>query len=159
MKVASILQNSLRNGEGTRLVIFFSGCSHHCKGCHNEHIWNKECGIEMSIEEILEYIKNNMPIINGVTLSGGEPFEQAKDAAMLACNVKTLGLNVWTYTGYTYEQLRIIDSLDIKVLLKSTDVLVDGRFIEELKDDTLKYRGSSNQSILKLKDGVLVDKK
>lgn len=156
MKIASILQNSLRNGEGTRLVIFFSGCSHHCKGCHNEHLWDINAGIEMELKEVINYIKNNMPIITGITLSGGEPFEQVEDAAAIACNAKALGLNVWTYTGYTYEQLKTIDSVDTKILLEFTDVLVDGRFVEELKDDTLKYRGSYNQRILRLKDGVLI---
>ena len=109
----------------------------------------------METETILNQIKNN-PLLDGITLSGGEPFEQAWAFALLADKVQELGLNVWTYTGYTYEDL--IDRADAKngwaELLKLTDVLVDGQFKLEQKDLLLPFRGSSNQRLIKVAESM-----
>jgi anaerobic ribonucleoside-triphosphate reductase activating protein len=154
VNIAGFLPNSLVNGVGTRSVVFFSGCNHRCPGCHNEAFWEVDSGEEMELEEVFRMIDKNLPLINGVTLSGGDPFFQADKAAEIAAYAKSNGLSVWTYTGYTLEQLNSIckrtQAWAFRALLDNSDILVDGRFEEELHDDSLKYRGSTNQRILKL---------
>jgi anaerobic ribonucleoside-triphosphate reductase activating protein len=152
LQLAGKLVNSLANGEGMRYVLFLSGCPHHCEGCHNKHTWDPEYGDKVPLEEILIDIEDNMPIITGVTLSGGEPFEQPRGMLELVKTIKKLGLDIWCYTGYTLEQLIDKDDMDIDSLLTYIDVLVDGKFDQDLYDPNLQFRGSSNQRILKLKE-------
>jgi len=149
MKIMNILHDSVVDGEGLRTVIFFAGCPHGCLGCHNPESWNISNGKEMTLEEVLLEIKSN-PIAN-VTLSGGEPFIQAKEVSRLAKEIKAIGKNIWAYSGFTYEE--IINSKDRykKELLSYCDVLVDGRFILEERDLSLLFRGSRNQEIIYLK--------
>jgi len=150
LRVAGFLDDSLVNGEGLRTVVFVSGCSHNCPGCHNEDMQSHEYGEEIEVEELFAKIKENI-IVRGVTFSGGEPMDQAEALSALAEKIKSIGLNLWCYTGYIYEDiLESGDDHKLK-LLSYLDVLVDGPYVEELKEDAKKYTGSSNQRIIKLK--------
>ncbi|MEG1148779.1 MAG: anaerobic ribonucleoside-triphosphate reductase activating protein, partial [Niameybacter sp.] len=146
------LDHSLVNGEGFRSVIFLSGCHHHCPGCHNVAMQDFAYGDQHSIQAILDKIKKNLPLIDGVTLSGGDPFEQSVYLLPLLQGIHSLGLTIWCYTGYIYEDL--LENPSHNALLPYIDVLVDGRFEASLQTDTKRYVGSSNQRILKLLNGI-----
>lgn len=155
LQVAGFLDNSLVNGEGLRSVLFVSGCNRRCPECQNEAMQDFSYGDAVDISEVMDRIKSNMPIIRGVTFSGGDPFEQAKALVDVAKEIKKLNLNIWCYTGYTYEEIVNGNDEYKKELLKYLDVLVDGPFKKELMENAPKYAGSSNQRILRLKDGVV----
>ncbi len=149
MRIAGIINESIVDGPGIRMVIFTQGCLHNCTGCHNQHTHSFDAGELIDTDKIITDIKKN-PLLDGITLSGGDPFEQAAACAVLAGEVKKLGLNVVTYTGYTYEQLIGLTTqrAGIADLLENTDVLIDGPFVLEEKDLLLKFRGSANQRII-----------
>ena len=149
LKIAGIVKESVVDGPGFRYVVFAQGCHHKCPGCHNPHTHPIDGGKEISVDEIFsEIIKN--PLLKGVTLSGGEPFLQAVAFVCLARKVKEAGLSVMIYSGYTLEELTdMFDEFpEYEKLLDFCDILVDGRFIENEKNLTLKFRGSNNQRIL-----------
>lgn len=148
MKVMSIHHDSVVDGEGIRTVIFFAGCPHFCKGCHNPRSWNIKNGTEMSMEEIRDEVLSNP--LTDVTFSGGDPFFQADEVKVLAKELKEHGKNIWIYTGYTHEQIKDHPNPSFQELLLFCDVLVDGPFILAKKDLTLPFRGSSNQRIIHL---------
>lgn len=152
LKVAGIVKESIVDGPGIRLVVFTQGCRHNCPGCHNPETHSFDGGQLISLDEILDMIRKN-PLLDGITFSGGDPFEQAQNVAILGEKVKKMGLNVVTYTGYTYEE--IIENLsfneDWRRLLKCTDILVDGPFELEKKSLLLKFRGSKNQRLIDVK--------
>ena len=152
MKLAGINTESVVDGDGLRMTIFGQGCPHHCKGCHNPSTWDFNGGDETSPEKIISMVKEN-PLLDGVTFSGGEPFVHAKDFAWIAKEIHHLGLNVWSYSGYTYEELQKLakTNKDIASFLAEIDVLVDGKFILTKRDLSLKFRGSSNQRIIDMK--------
>ena len=104
IRVAGIEKESVVDGPGLRFVLFVQGCSHRCSGCHNPGTWDFDGGQEMDTEEILKQIEGTR-LIRGVTFSGGEPFEQAAACALLAERIKGMGLDIVTYTGYTFEEL------------------------------------------------------
>ena len=138
---------------GIRMVIFAQGCPHRCKGCHNPETHDFEGGYLMSLEDIAQLPSKN-PLLDGVTFSGGEPFSQAKAFSMLGKRFKDLGLDIMTYTGYTYEFL-LEESNETnawKQLLDVTDILVDGKFEIEKKNLLLPFRGSENQRIIDLNE-------
>lgn len=151
IQVAGIINESIADGPGIRMVIFTQGCKHNCRGCHNPHTHPFQSGEAVEIGKIIQDIKKNY-LLDGITLSGGDPFEQAEECAALAEEVKKAGLSVITYTGYTYEKLLELSPVKkgFKELLDNTDLLVDGPFILEKKDLLLKFRGSSNQRIIDL---------
>jgi len=153
IQVAGFLEHSTVNGLGLRSVLFLSGCSHNCTGCQNKAMQDYHYGEIISIDTVFARILKNKPLLDGVTFSGGEPFEQSKALLPLAKMIKTEGLNLWCYTGYTYEQL-ICDEYK-KKLLTQIDVLIDGPFEIEHLNENLKFRGSSNQHIYALKDGIV----
>ncbi|MGN0992789.1 MAG: anaerobic ribonucleoside-triphosphate reductase activating protein [Bacilli bacterium] len=150
----NILTDSIVDGEGLRAVIWTQGCSHNCKGCHNPETHDFTKGILKDIEEVKDEIKN-LKLQDGITLSGGDPFFQAKACTEIAKFAKKQGLNVWAYTGFLFEDLLKVE--DAKELLKYIDVLVDGKFELENKSLNIKFRGSTNQRIINvpksLKDG------
>lgn len=152
IRVAGIVRESIVDGPGIRYVVFAQGCKHNCTGCHNPQTHPFEGGTITDVDEMLQQIKSN-PLLDGVTFSGGEPFEQASAFAVLAGEVVSLGLNIIIYTGYTYEYLRENSSAKPGwgELLEIADTLVDGPFIQELQDPLLRFRGSSNQRIIDLK--------
>lgn len=149
VEVAGVVAESVVDGPGFRFVIFTQGCPHRCKGCHNPHTWTPGEGNKVSIDDLSGQIAAN-PLLQGVTFSGGEPFEQAVPLARLAGRVKGMGKDVICYTGYTWEYLleRSDDHRGFGELLEIVDYLVDGPFVEELKDLKLPHRGSSNQRII-----------
>lgn len=149
LRVSGIIEESIVDGPGIRYVVFAQGCPHHCKGCHNPQTHSFEGGTFMDIDEIFEKFQEN-PLLSGITFSGGEPFCQPKELYQLAVKVHKVGKTVMTYTGYTLEQLEGMDDIWVEKLLRETDILVDGPFVEELKDLELIFRGSSNQRVLYL---------
>jgi len=148
MRIAGIITESVVDGPGVRFVVFAQGCPHRCPECHNPETWDKDGGYDITVRELIKQIRKAP--VKGVTLSGGEPFEQAAEMAELARRVHALGLDVVTYTGYVYETLLGLSETrpEINELLSETDILIDGPFIRELKDIGLRFRGSSNQRII-----------
>lgn len=155
IRLAAILKESLVNGPGLRRVLFSQGCPHNCKGCFSPHTHSYTDGVLINMDDIIEDIRKN-PLLKGVTFSGGEPFEQADKFAYIAKEVKKMGLNIWCYTGYTFEY--ILENQHKRKgwseLLKYIDVLVDGKFEEDKKEEGLKFRGSSNQRIIDIKESI-----
>jgi len=146
LNLSGIIKESIVDGDGIRYVIFVQGCPHHCLGCQNPSTWDFVKKQQVNEMDILHDIKDN-PLCSGITLSGGEPFTQANKLIPLVKNVHSLGKNVWAYTGYTFEQLMNFNN-DKTELLKNVDVLVDGKFILEQRDISLKFRGSKNQRVI-----------
>ncbi|AHM57072.1 anaerobic ribonucleoside-triphosphate reductase-activating protein NrdG [Peptoclostridium acidaminophilum DSM 3953] len=148
--------DSIVDGDGIRAVVWAQGCRHACKGCHNPQTHSFEGGIEFEADDIIEQIKA-LRLHKGITLSGGDPFEQPVALAYVCREAKKAGLDVWAYTGYTFEELTDRGSetyAEWASLLAEVDVLVDGRFEEEKKSLRLKFRGSSNQRILDVKKSL-----
>ena len=161
MKIAGFYDESISNGLGWRAVLFVSGCPHHCPGCHNKEAQDFNYGEEFNEEEILKRIKENS-ILNGITISGGEPLckENIPGVLKFIKDVKEIRpeFNVWCYSGYTLDQLIDRNDEETNKCLSEIDILVDGRFVEAKKDPTLKFRGSSNQRILDLKPSLQTHK-
>lgn len=157
MNIAGFYDESISNGLGWRAVLFVSGCPHHCPGCHNKEAQDFNFGKKFNEDEILEKIKNNS-ILKGITISGGEPLckENIKEVCNFIKDVKKVkkDFNVWCYSGYTLDELIKREDPDTMDCLNEIDVLVDGRFKQDLKDPTLKFRGSSNQRILDVKQSL-----
>ena len=149
LRVSGIVPESIVDGPGIRFVIFAQGCNHYCKGCHNPSTFDLNGGSLVEIDTLMSEIKKN-PLLKGVTFSGGEPFLQAGAFTEIAKRCHLLGLDVISYTGYTFENLvsGFAEHPDWKPLLENIDVLIDGPFIEEKKSLLLLFRGSSNQRIL-----------
>ncbi len=139
--------DSIVDGPGLRYAVFVQGCSHHCPGCHNESSQPFDGGTVERIDDVVERILANK-LVQGVTLSGGEPFEQPAACAEIARQMRERGLNIWTYSGYTYEDLLAMPKA--QELLEASDVLVDGPFVQALHSYDLSWRGSSNQRVIDL---------
>ncbi len=147
LRINDWLDDSIVDGPGLRLTVFCQGCPHACPGCHNPATHDPQGGRLIEIEELAEAARRN-PLLAGVTLSGGEPFAQAAACAALARAIRDMGKTVWTYSGYTYEEL--LRRQDAAALLEASDVLVDGPFILARRSLELKFRGSDNQRIIDL---------
>ena len=145
----NIQPDSIVDGEGIRVVVWMQGCSHNCKGCHNPNTHSFDGGFLSDTEEVKKEI-SKLKSITGVTLSGGDPMFQVEASLDIAKFAHQIGLNVWCYTGYTFEQLLAIAIINPKMLelLKELDVVVDGKFILEEKSADVKFRGSKNQRII-----------
>jgi len=148
IRIAGIVPESVTDGPGVRFTIFAQGCPHACPGCHNPYTHDPNGGYEIVISEILDQITSN-PLLDGITFSGGEPLLQAANLAKIARVCHKWNLSVMTYTGYLYEDIIASDNADWQALLRETDILVDGPFVQELTT-TLPFRGSSNQRLLDL---------
>lgn len=160
IRLASTIQeDSIVDGEGLRAIIWTQGCPHNCLGCHNPQTHDFDSGFLKKVDDLKKDIKE-LELVDGITLSGGEPFAQAKACAEIAKFSKKLGLNVWSYTGYTFEQLlkMAVTNEDILSLLENIDVLVDGKFMLELKTYDSTFRGSSNQRIIDVKKSLATKK-
>lgn len=147
MRIADFVQDSIVDGPGLRFTLFTQGCPHHCEGCHNPGTHDPEGGKEVTPEKVIEIMLSN-PLTDGLTLSGGEPFAQAGDCAVIAKAAREHGLNVWAYSGWTLEELLNKPDPEIHKLLELVDVLVDGRFILAQRSLALEWRGSGNQRII-----------
>ena len=167
MNYANIKKTDISNGEGVRVSLFVSGCRHHCKNCFNPETWNFEYGNAFTKEieaQIIEALDKSY--INGLSLLGGEPFEP-ENQETLACLTQKIkkmlpNKSIWCYTGCKIEELidknsKYFTPYTAK-LLSNIDVLVDGPFIEELKDISLKFKGSSNQRIIDLNKSSINNK-
>ena len=143
MKIIKIIDGTSVDGPGLRTSIYFSGCSHHCPGCQNPQTWDINAGNDTDIDDVLKTVIDND---FDVTFSGGDPLFQVEEATELAKRIKHIGKNIWCYTGYTYEHI-LADSR-LSQILPFIDVLVDGRFDINLRDISLRFRGSANQRLI-----------
>ena len=166
IRLAAYLQpDSIVDGEGIRTVIWTQGCPHHCLGCHNPETWSFDDGEEVELDEVYAAI-DELEGQDGITFSGGDPMMQPKQCAEIAKYARSKGLNIWSFTGFNYEDLIELSKKkpEIMEFLKEIDCLVDGRFILSRKSYSCIFRGSTNQRIidvkqsLKKKKVVLVDK-
>ncbi len=146
-------RDNIVNGDGLRAVLWTQGCYRHCPGCQNPETWDFAGGVDVTLDDIKRQLRT-FKGQSGITFCGGEPFEQPEECKELAdwCR-QELGWNVWSFSGYTYEQLREIGGAKWE-LVKSLDALIDGPFILAERDLTLKFRGSRNQRLLRLEHGT-----
>ena len=145
IRIAGVVDDSIVDGPGFRMAVFTQGCRHACPGCHNPESHDFAGGHVESVASLIARMAAN-PLLDGLTLSGGDPFEQCAPCRALAEGARALGLTVWAYTGYTWDQLMARD--DLRALAEVCDVVVDGRF--ELSERTLelRFRGSRNQHLI-----------
>jgi len=149
IRLAGIVRESIVDGPGFRFTVFVQGCPHHCPGCHNPQTHDPAGGEDCDWETIFsEFCKD--PLLQGLTLSGGEPMEQAEALLPLARAVRGMGKNVMAYSGYTFEQLleKARREPAVLELLRECFLLVDGRFVLAKRDLTLRFRGSRNQRLI-----------
>lgn len=153
MNISAIKNYDASNGKGLRVSVFVSGCRIHCKGCHNKDAWDFNFGFKFTneiLEDILKKCSNKH--ICGLSILGGEPFDEANRSEVLklvlAFKEKFPTKSIWIWTGYTISDLKKERSIEITNILRNVDVIIDGPYKEELRDVSLKYRGSSNQRIL-----------
>lgn len=144
---ADLQEDSIVDGIGIRTVIWTQGCSHNCPYCHNPKTHDFNGGELVELDDVIEALEN-LTGQDGVTFSGGDPMFQPKQCSILAKKVKELGMNVWAYTGFTYEELIEKGNKDILDFLSNIDVLIDGKFEIDKKSLDLEFRGSSNQRII-----------
>lgn len=157
MNYHNITKDDMLNGDGLRVVLWVSGCNHHCKNCHNPITWNENDGLpfdEDAKKELFELLGRDY--MSGITFSGGDP--------LMPCNRECVGKlideiskkfptkTIWLYTGYTWEEIKDLP------FINKIDVLVDGEFIQELKDEKLKWKGSSNQRVINVKETLKQNK-
>lgn len=144
LQILNIIEDTMVDGPGFRTSIYCAGCRHHCPGCHNPQSWAFDQGHEMSTDDIMKIIEAD-PYAN-VTFSGGDPMFQAAGFTELAREIhQRTNKDIWCFTGFTYESLITQEQRE---LLEQVDVLVDGPYIEKLRDPDLLFRGSSNQRLI-----------
>ena len=161
MNYAKITKHDIANGRGVRVVLWVSGCSHHCTGCQNPDTWDDDYGSRFEasdLSDIITLLREDW--ISGLTLSGGDPLKPSNVdmctivAACAKSNVPNK--DIWCWTGYTWDE--IIAREDCKDILQCIDVLVDGEFIQDKYDISLKWRGSSNQRVIDVKKSLQAGK-
>jgi len=166
LNYATIKKFDIANGPGVRVSLFVSGCRHFCKNCFNSEAWDFSYGKEYTEAVLEDIIKSLSPdYITGFSLLGGEPFEPENQEGVLktlrTIKEKLPGKDIWVYTGFTYDADLLAGKVGkletVKEILKYIDVLVDGKFVEELKSPDLLFRGSSNQRIIDVKKSLNVD--
>jgi len=155
MQIAGIVEDSIVDGPGLRFVVFTQGCKFECKGCHNPETWDMLGGDCVEVTSLIEQMRSN-PLTDGLTLSGGEPFEQADECAKLAAEAQSDGLDVWVFTGFLFEELYRRSQMETAVskFLKQIDVLVDGLYIEAERTLSLKWCQSKNQRVIDVKKSM-----
>lgn len=152
---APLTFDSIVDGEGIRIVVWCQGCPHHCLGCQNPQTHTIGEGTEYEIEPLIVAI-NEDRLADGITLSGGEPFQQVQSLLELVKGIKKESFTIWAYTGYTFEVL-VKNSLQRK-LLNELDVLVDGKFIQDEYETDLYFKGSKNQRVIDVKASLETNK-
>ncbi len=147
MKVLNIIPDTVVDGPGLRTSVYLAGCKHRCSGCHNPESWSFQAGTEMTVQEIVNQVQDYGH--KRITISGGDPFYQPQNLLDLVKALKEAipGVNIWVYTGFLFEDL-CKDELNLEIL-RNIDALVDGPFVQSLRDEDLYYRGSSNQRIIR----------
>lgn len=145
LRIIKIVEGTSVDGPGLRTSIYFAGCAHACPGCHNPQTWDFAAGEDTDMEKVMKTVQYNG---FDVTFTGGDPFYQAEAIVPLAKAIRAAGLGIWSYTGFTFEQLIASDDKDMHELLRLTDVLVDGPFVQSQRDTTLLFRGSANQRLI-----------
>lgn len=145
INIVRIVEGTSVDGPGLRTSIYFAGCRHRCPGCHNQQTWDFASGTPMTINEVMKTVLYND---FNVTFSGGDPMYSAEAILPLAREIKKAGYTIWCYTGFTFKELLNHGTEAMRELLKFVDVLVDGPFIEALRDTSLLFRGSSNQRLI-----------
>jgi len=146
MRVLDVIRGTTVDGPGFRTSIYLAGCSHRCPGCHNPQSWDFNAGMETDIDTLMEIIEEED---FDVTLSGGDPLYHPEDVAEIARRVRELGHTVWVYTGFTWEEIQRDPAM--LAALRDVEAIVDGPYVESLRDPDLPFRGSSNQRIIKLR--------
>jgi anaerobic ribonucleoside-triphosphate reductase activating protein len=153
------IDTSVVDGLGVRVVIYFSGCSHHCYNCHNKFSWDPEVGQDITnlVDEVKEVISTTH--IKSITLSGGDPLYGSDEELLELLNfvlaIKTSTDSIWMYTGYTYDDLIALPVGNTRrLILDQVDVLVDGRYVDHLRDPSLCFRGSSNQRLINIREST-----
>jgi len=153
MRYHNITKDDMLNGDGLRVVLWVSGCSHKCKGCHNPITWDPKCGLEFDESARNEiFAELDKDYVSGITFSGGDPLHPANihDITELAAMIRQIypHKTIWLYTGYQWEEVQYLD------IVQYIDILVDGKFVEELKDNNLHWKGSSNQNVIDVKKSL-----
>lgn len=149
LQILQIIEDTMVDGPGLRTSVYCAGCRHQCPGCHNPQSWDPQGGHVMTTADILRVIEAD-PYTRGVTFTGGDPMYQPEGFAELADAIhQRTAKTIWCYTGFTYETLLRMPRQ--RRLLEQLDVLVDGPFVERLKDPDLQFRGSSNQRLIDVK--------
>lgn len=166
MNYATIKKHDVANGLGVRVSLFVSGCTHHCKGCFNPETWNFDYGKEFT-DEVADEVINALShdYIRGLSLLGGEPFEPSNQAVLAPFLTRVKKIyptkDIWCYSGYNFESDmltgRLGDASVTDEMLKNIDILVDGEFVESLKDISLRFKGSSNQRIIDVQKSLATD--
>lgn len=154
LQLHGVVPESIVDGPGLRYAVFVQGCPHNCQGCHNPESHDPHGGYESDTLSIFEEMSQN-PLLSGITFSGGEPFEQAQSLCHLAALVKKISKNIVVYSGYTMEILRRRSEEDAAVesLLTLADMLIDGPYVEKMRNAELRFRGSENQRIWHKQNG------
>lgn len=154
LHLAGVCYESIADAEGVATTIFFSGCFHQCEGCHSSQTWDFEYGKEVT-DDLIADIRSEIikrPFVKTIVLSGGDPFYSSKQVCEFLDKLNLPNYTVWAYSGFKFHEL--INHEKRSKLLKRCDYLVDGPFILQKRDITLKFRGSSNQHIWKQKNGI-----
>ena len=149
IRLSGVVRNSIVNGPGVRIVYFAQGCPHHCPGCHNPETHAPLGGTLYSIRTLADLVISD-PLLDGITLSGGEPFEQPEAMSELVTRIRTARaeLNVWAWSGYMME--RLMEDPRRRALAELCDVIVDGPFVRERRTLDLPWRGSDNQRVIEV---------
>ena len=153
MNYLSMTKAEIANGRGVRVALWVSGCNHRCKNCHNPESWDFNAGKKFTNEDFNNLIKElSLPYYDGITFTGGDPLHPSniKDVEDIIIKIKEIlpDKTVWCYTGYDYEQVKHLS------VMKYIDVLVDGVYIDELRDITLPFKGSSNQRVINMPETI-----
>ncbi|MGM9567052.1 MAG: anaerobic ribonucleoside-triphosphate reductase activating protein [Clostridia bacterium] len=154
IRIAALVNDSIVDGPGLRYAVYTQGCTHRCEGCHNPQTHDLKGGREADTGMIWREIEEN-PLLSGITFSGGDPLVQPLPLAELAEKAHESGLNVWCYTGWTWEDLMKKSDPDMMALLKNVDVLVDGPFLLEQRTLDLPFRGSKNQRLINVPESLV----
>jgi len=150
MRIAGVVEESIVDGPGFRYAVFAQGCHIHCPGCHNPETHAPKGGRDMDTDDMIAQFSDNI-LLDGITLSGGDPFLQPEACLQLAKAAHAAGLSVWAYSGQTVEELAKLERPFLKELLAEIDVLVDGPFVQAKRTLDMRFRGSSNQRIIDMK--------
>lgn len=152
LSICQIVDYTTVDGPGFRTTIYAAGCAHQCPGCHNPATWNYENGQMMSPEEVLRHVEEN--VFSDVTFSGGDPLFQPEAFSRLAKLIKEqTAKNIWCYTGFLFEN--VMNNSRLQQVLPYIDVLVDGPFVAKLKQEDLRFKGSSNQRIIDVQKSLI----